>query len=601
MEPFTGPILIVEDEPAPREFLADAVKEKGWKVNTASDGAEAWEILQKGYYPVLILDWNLPGPSGLELCRRVRLLSRYNDSVILMITGQDMEGRLEEAMAVGADDYLSKPIPLHMLRIRLAIAESRVHEKRMRLQAEEALKSVNQGLEGRVKRRTEELEKSQQIYKSIMDNLNVGILFLDTNQRILQSNPQIHSWFPKTATGDGLHCYEVFHDKQVACDDCPTKVTLESGRTCEKIFNRQVGEEMRDLRVLTCPVRNASGETDHVVQLVEDVTERLQEEHNLRDRLEEAERLAQAKGRSQLEGLVGASTAMNHVYSQVISLAKSSQTVLLHGETGTGKEVTARALHNLSPWRDQPFVSVNCGSLPEAILESELFGHTKGAFTGATADKGGLFSAAGNGTIFLDEIEAASLRTQISLLRVLDQKEILPVGGREPHAMEARVVVATNQDLEALIAQGAFREDLYFRVCAETIELPPLRERTDDLGLLSECFLKEATGERQTRHLSTRALGALAKHPWPGNVREFRNLMHSLARTAPKPTIRPADLPEAFRLSDSQAMPTLAKLEKDLLVQSLAASQGNKADAARLMGVSRNTVYSLMKKHDVTW
>jgi len=314
--------------------------------------------------------------------------------------------------------------------------------------------------------------------------------------------------------------------------------------------------------------------------------------------------LTRSAGRlDSLCGMAGSSIRMNEVYRQIESLARNDMTVLIQGETGTGKELAARAIHELSSRKDHAFIVVNCGSLPASLLESELFGYTKGAFTGADRDKGGLFDAARHGTILLDEIEAAAHSTQVALLRVLDRREIRPIGGAFHVPVDVRIVVSSNKDLEAMVEAGDFREDLFFRIIESSITMPPVRERIEDIPVLVKAFLEElgSTEGREPRRFSPQSLAMLGKYSWPGNVRELKHVVLSAAVTAPRPVIRPSDLPERIR-RNSQNLPrmqTLMEREKAQVLEILEMCRYNKAEAARFLGVSRGTVYSLMRKHDI--
>ncbi|MGD2070453.1 MAG: sigma-54 dependent transcriptional regulator [Gemmatimonadota bacterium] len=250
-----------------------------------------------------------------------------------------------------------------------------------------------------------------------------------------------------------------------------------------------------------------------------------------------------------LTGIVGDTEAMREVLERIIQIAPVDSTVLLTGESGTGKELVARGIHGLSPRRHKPFIAVNVAALSETLLESELFGHEKGAFTGAVDSRKGLFELADQGTIFLDEIGEMPLTTQTKLLRVLEQREFLRVGGERDIHVDVRIITATNQDLRQLVAIGEFRRDLYYRLNVLRIELPPLRERTEDIPRLVEAFVREAA-ERHDRprvEISPDAMNILESHHWPGNVRELRNLVESMVVLAPGREIRPNDIPPEVR------------------------------------------------------
>ncbi len=301
-----------------------------------------------------------------------------------------------------------------------------------------------------------------------------------------------------------------------------------------------------------------------------------------------------------MQGIVGTSHGMNQVRAQIRAVAKTDMTVLILGETGTGKEVVARAIHDLSSRRNGPFVPVNCGALAESLLESELFGHVKGAFTGASSDKLGLFEAAQGGTIFLDEIESASPHTQVALLRVLDYNELRPVGATTGKHIDARVLIASNKDLESLVATGEFREDLFYRLISSTITLPPLRDRVEDIPALVNWFVKEIGTKygKSNRRFSPKAIELMMRHPWRGNVRELKHVVQRAIMSSQKTIIRPADLPDFLkRPLAGQFLPTLDEVERRHIEKALRICNWNKSEAARLIGVRRERLYSLIEKH----
>jgi len=262
-----------------------------------------------------------------------------------------------------------------------------------------------------------------------------------------------------------------------------------------------------------------------------------------------AQRTIERRKLRELTGIVGDTDAIHQVLERVVQIAPVASTVLVTGESGTGKELVARGIHALSPRRHKPFIAVNVAALSETLLESELFGHEKGAFTGAIDARRGLFELADRGTIFLDEIGEMPLATQTKLLRVLEQREFHRVGGEKSIKVDVRIIAATNQDLRQLVAIGEFRRDLYFRLNVLSIELPPLRERRDDIPLLVHAFVREVS-ERHDRAfpgISPEAMQILKQYAWPGNIRELRNLVESMVVLAPGRIIRPEDIPEEIR------------------------------------------------------
>ena len=303
-----------------------------------------------------------------------------------------------------------------------------------------------------------------------------------------------------------------------------------------------------------------------------------------------------------IENMVGRSGKMQDVYKMVHKVAPSDATVLILGESGTGKELVARAIHYLSPRRDKPFVAVNCAALPENLLESELFGFEKGAFTGADRRKLGQFELAGEGTIFLDEIAEMTPAIQVKLLRVLQNREFMRLGGTEVIEMKARVIAATNQSLEELIQDGRFREDLYYRINVFPIMLPPLRSRKEDIPDLVQHFLQKY---KPGAEITAEAMTVLQRYDWPGNVRELENVIERALIMAGDQPIRPEDLPaqlssqpsvatDAFDIPDEGI--DLEEVEKRLLFRAIEKAGGNKTRAAQLLGITRRKLYSMLER-----
>jgi DNA-binding NtrC family response regulator len=290
------------------------------------------------------------------------------------------------------------------------------------------------------------------------------------------------------------------------------------------------------------------------------------------------------------------------IYKLVGQLAANRANVLVRGETGTGKEVIARAIHFNSPDANEPFIAVNCTAFAPTLLESELFGHVRGAFTGAVANHRGRFALAGRGSIFLDEVGDTSVGFQSKLLRILEEHEYYPVGGEEPEPTEARVLAATHRNLEGLIADGRFREDLYYRLRVVEITVPPLRDRVSDLPILVEHLVRRAasTLHRQTPIVSAEALEALRLHTWPGNVRELENSLTHAVVVCTGEVIRPEHLAIGpAKPGDPESLSTLAQLEKEHVVRVLAAVGGRKARSASVLGISRPRLNRLMEKYGI--
>ncbi len=313
--------------------------------------------------------------------------------------------------------------------------------------------------------------------------------------------------------------------------------------------------------------------------------------------------------RYKLDNIVGRSPQMLKIYKTIARVADSKSTVLVTGESGTGKELIARAIHYNSSRANKPFVAVDCSSLAESLLDSELFGHVRGAFTGAVANKKGLFEEANAGTCFLDEIGDISLAMQAKLLRVLQEHEIKRVGGTETIKIDVRIIAATNKNLEELVTEKKFREDLFYRLNVVTIHLPPLRERPEDIPLLAEHFLSKFALEnnKPIPQLSKEALDLLLLYRWPGNVRELENVIERAVTLSQRPLILPEDLPRRLRLEQEFSMPPnllptkipLSELEKLYIKKVLEETGGNKKKAAEILGIDRRTLYRMAARYGI--
>ena len=324
----------------------------------------------------------------------------------------------------------------------------------------------------------------------------------------------------------------------------------------------------------------------------------------------EVSRLRSQLPRTQaLDKLLGSSPAMRHLKDMISTVAPSDATVLITGESGTGKELIARAIHELSSRADGPLVTVNCAALSETLLESELFGHEKGAFTGADKMREGRFKAADNGSIFLDEIGEISASVQAKLLRVLQEREIQRVGGEYPIKVDVRILAATNKDLREEVAAGNFREDLYYRLNVVLLESPPLRQRTDDIPLLAQEFLSRFTekNNKSLKGFTPQAMDILLKAPWPGNVRELENAVERAVIMAPGEYVSDRELPLHLQNHDGGSVtvePTqeffeggsLEELERKAILNTLDQVNGNKSEASRRLGITRATLHKKLKK-----
>jgi DNA-binding NtrC family response regulator len=417
-----------------------------------------------------------------------------------------------------------------------------------------------------------------------------------------------------TLAGIGCHVREVVDVGQLPADACrfnPNLIVLAlSTNDGPKTFTAIAELRARDQRLPILVVVRSGSETLAVEALRAGVKDYLKEPFEWPMLAASARRcLAAAESRSSARSaaphapsgpvvVVGAS--MRRIADYLARVAEHDPTVLITGETGTGKELAASLIHDLSRRRQARFVSINCAAIPEGLLESELFGHESGAFTGATARREGLLQAAAGGTVFLDEIGDMGPQGQAKILRAIDAREVYRVGAKRPERLDVRVIAATNHDLERAVEDGRFRKDLYFRLAVARVHLPPLRERRSDIGALLDHYLQQLNRERarDVEGFADEARAALEQYDWPGNVRELKNLIEAIFVSPPSRPITLADLPESFRGRLHAAVPA-SEAERRRLLDALLATNWNKSRAATMLQWSRMTVYRKMLKYSV--
>ena len=388
------------------------------------------------------------------------------------------------------------------------------------------------------------------------------------------------------------------------------------GMNLDEIIKAAHGSSPDSAVVVLANAANASlanqfvklGALDYLVSPVEmDELKRLLERVVQNKQMSDENRLLreQLEARQGLGALIEASVRMQKVYEMILKVASKRHPVLVLGESGTGKELVARAIHSYGPWRDLPFVPVDCGALSSTLIESELFGHVRGAFTGASQNRSGLLVAGGKGTVFLDEIAELPVELQSKLLCAIQEREVRPVGSNRSMPLEARIIAGTNQHLEGSITRGTFRKDLFFRLNVVSIKLPPLRERKNDIPLLVHHFIDRYGGTSGgISDISYDAMSRLMSYDWPGNVRELENcIQRALALGAP-PEIQVSDLPSNLvygmqNESGKRRFSTLREIERDAIRQALEVSGGDRLRAAKLLGIGKTTVYRKIKEYDL--
>ena len=611
-------ILVVDDTPQNIRLIELYLRETEFEVESAAGGLEAIDRAMRGAYDLILLDVVMPGIDGFEVCRRLK-----NDPLTAFVPVIFLTGRMSAesdklaAFKLGAVDYIPKPVDREELvarvrvMLRLEGARSRLDRENVGLRAELA----------RAQRRAAETEASLAELQRLCGRGDAGALVVVAlgPDRVVRSVEAWHAAAPSAlSVGAALEqCGEL--------GGALTRV-LDAGVSEAAVTVTADGGAAVDLRVGVRP--DAGG---GAVLALQDVTGPAAIARHLTDRA----LAAPPSGESAAEGpayrmtdFVGDSEAVAQVSSRVDSLRHKRSTVLIYGESGTGKELVARALHFDGKHRNAPFIPLHCGAIAPELIESELFGYEKGAFTGADSSSEGLFRAADGGTIFLDEIAETSLSVQVKLLRVLQRGEVRPVGANKPRIVDVRIIAATNRDLLELVQEGKFREDLYYRLEVVTLQLPALRDRLGDLSVVAAHFLEVCNrlhdrGDQPVRGFSQAALDCMHAYSWPGNVRELENVIEAAFALDVGDIVQLEDLPARMRGGAPGLRPKPVQrgggetargprgavvtpirdlrdhrvaAERDAIEQALRHAEGDKLSAARQLGMARSTFYRRLKE-----
>lgn len=555
-------ILIVDDEEGICFTLGALLKKEGYHVDSASRIAEALELIHNHRYDLAFVDIMLAGESGLELLHVIKESARATQ--VVMFTGFPQVESAAEAVRFGAFDYITKPVRFETL---IAVTRHALSAKVLNDERERYRANLNA------------------IFRTVTDN----IVMVDLEGRLVQYNRTAEQICGYTLEQIGCDLNASASGCSGGCRKALQKA-LDSNSVIElrRVECRPASGKVRIISLTATPVIESDGRTSGAVAVIRDET-----------KLVDLERSLQRQGK--FRGVIGVSAPMQRIYSLIESLANIPTTVLINGESGTGKELVAAALHDSGVRSNGPFVKVNCSALSEPLLESELFGHVRGAFTGAISDKIGRFQKAHGGTLFLDEIGDISPAVQMRLLRVLQESEFERVGDSTTIKVDVRIVAATNQKLKEKVRQGTFRQDLYYRLNVVCLELPPLRERLDDLDLLVVHFIAKFNGKlsKAVTDVSGDVMTIFRAHSWPGNVRELEHAIEHASVLCKTSVITVSDLPQELQectdLSPAfmvRNVPLTSDSSAGLsLAEALAESGGNKAAAARLLGISRMTLY----------
>jgi len=571
-------ILIVEPDQALQQTFCDCLAAGPRNVTAVGDLSAALKALDGNEFDLIITDTVLPSHSGMDLLRTVK--QRGLATPVILITSQPRFETAAEGLRWNAFEYLAKPVDLEDLE---RVARHGIQHKQLMDERN------NYALWMDLYRR--DLE-------AIFNSVEEGIVTVTPDMALLQVNAAARRMLG--LSGEENLTGRPFDEVMPFGFETAKRTLEETLRTRRSVADRRVSiiteeEEERLLVVKTTPLISNGDQFSGALLMIRDITKLMQLERRLEDT-------------QQYGDMIGKSARMQEIFALVKQVAETDSTALVCGESGTGKELVAAALHHASSRAQGPFIKVNCAALSEDLLESELFGHVRGAFTGAVRDRIGRFEAAHGGTILLDEIGDISPRLQLRLLRVLQDREFERVGDTTSIRTEVRVIACTNQNLPHKIRQGEFRQDLYYRLNVVRIELPPLRERLEDIPLLIDHFRRRFNRvlHKEIVDFAPETLEIFMRHPWPGNVRELENTIERAFIVCRDASIQPHHLPDELHGGPSffdthgptavsaSSTPTLTPEE---ITSALRKTDWNIAKTARILGVARNTVYDRIHRY----
>ena len=569
-------ILVIDDEESLRYTFSCFLSREGYNVTAAENYDEGIEKILKNPPHIIFSDIVLDDKTGIDLLREIK--EKGYGCPVIMVTGYPSLETASEAVRLGAFDYIAKPVE----------KETLLHTARRALE---------------YKRVIDENENYRSNLEAIFSSVKDGIITVDKELNIIEVNDAATKTFAISADAVG----KPFHLRLKDCAEQKCLKALELTISTRKSV---------ELKRLECHLKGSSAKVVslNITPLIKKGKEFCGAVMVIRDETVIVEMENKLQQRENYHNIVGKSPAMTKIYSLLEKLSSVPTTVLITGESGTGKELIAEALHYKGDRKDKPFIKVNCSALPENLLESELFGHVKGAFTGAIKDKKGRFLLADKGTIFLDEIGDITPALQLRLLRVLQEKEFEQVGDSRSVKVDVRIIAATNQSLLEKVKSGEFREDLYYRLKVVEINLPALKERRADILLLIEHFIEEFNKKfnKNIKSLSRDVQKIFMTYPWPGNVREFEHALEHAFILCNQNIITIDDLPVELKLFDETSIVrapseplsgpsnNYVNEEEKLIIETLKKTRWNKAKAAKLLNMDRSTLYRKINKYNIS-
>ena len=580
-----GRILIVDDEASIRLTFEMFLAREGYgPITTASTFDEGLAAIKEKEFDLIISDIVLEEKKGTDLLHAIR--ESGIKCPVVMVTGYPNLDTAADAVRYGAFDYISKPVNKETLLkfVRQALKHWRLENEKIRL--------------------LQENEKFKRYLETIFSSVRDAIVTVDNEMKIVQVNETAKQWLLSSSPNKqtDLESYQSEMGKACLHD---AKQVLSTGKEVREhqVECKKPDGNFRIISLNAAPLRDGFDEFDGVVIVARDITLPTPE--------------VDTNFRNSFHGYVGSSPEIRAIYKLIENVGKVDTAILVTGESGTGKELAAEALHAESSRRDMPLIKVDCGAITEELLESELFGHKKGAFTGANADRQGRLMLADKGTLFLDEIGDISPRMQLRLLRFLQEKTFTPVGQDSPVEVDVRIIAATNIDFAEKIKDGSFREDLYYRLKVVEVQLPPLRRLKDSIPILAHHFLSlfREKLKRNIRGISDQAMERLVQYSWPGNVRELSHVIERACVLCQGTTITLIHFPEEIQnaIADTDSAQETGTLinhrsalvpyvsEKDEIIDTLKRARGNKAKASRMLKIDRSTLYRKMQRLGIVY
>ena len=576
-------ILIIDDTPSTIKILHDLLKDS-YRISVATTGKKGLELVSRNVPDLILLDIMMPGMDGYEVCRCLKKDQVTRDIPILFITAKSKVEEETLGLELGAADYITKPISPSVVQARIR------NQLVLKKQQDQLMESISI-----MKHEAEILREKENFHRtleSVFKNVNDALITINPELLVTNSNvaaKKICCFNPDDLLGNKL-------TEENTADCLCLRTLLETMRT---------GKPVRDYRV-EC-VRN-----DNEKKTVILTSSILQDNQNqpmggllvIRDVTRLTDLELQVKKQNKFHDIIGKSSRMQEIFELLKVLSDTDTTVLIRGDSGTGKEMVARALHYQGERGSKPMVTVNCSALAEELLESELFGHVKGSFTGAVKDKTGRFEIANGGTVFLDEIGDISPRTQLKLLRFLQEREFEKVGDTKPIKVDVRIIAATNRDLQKKIQLEEFRQDLYYRLKVVEINLPKLSERSEDIPLLTEHFIRTFNNKfgKNIEGVADSVMKLFMEYSWPGNVRELEHTLEHAFVICKSDIISPEDLPTEFKELEKNQLQNDRKpndLKADEILRILNNCGWNKSKAAKKLGISRPTLYAKIEEFNI--